>query len=193
MMGEWDSQRAADETWQALLSAGVFTEGDFEFASGQRATLKADAEALYSHDEERAVLLGHFALHPAVQQADTLTYVPMGMRQFMHELGELTEKPVINTQKVPGAPRYTFSFVSPGDAAIAHDAETVLIGEDVATTLGSVAGVRGLFLPTQRVLSLAILKRSEVDPANRVGLEDHYLLERDIPTDAAAFHQSLRD
>jgi cytoskeletal protein CcmA (bactofilin family) len=35
----FNAQKAAEETWEALLGAGVFIEGEFTFASGITATL----------------------------------------------------------------------------------------------------------------------------------------------------------
>ena len=97
-------QKAAEETWQALLSADVFIEGDFTFASGMQATLKADAEQLYHHPKQLAVVLGHFAAFPCVQDADVLLYVPDGWREFTTRLGHELAKPVAHTMRKPHSP-----------------------------------------------------------------------------------------
>lgn len=61
----------------------MFVEGDFVFASRTHATLKADAERLYDHPRQLAVVVGHFAAYPCVQEADALLYVPDGMRKLL--------------------------------------------------------------------------------------------------------------
>ena len=190
----FDAQRAAAGTWEALLRAGVFVEGNYTFASGQQATLKADAERLYARPKELAVILGRFATFPCIQDADVLLYVPDGMKQFMSTLGQELGKPVIAAARKPGAAsKYDFVFQSAGDEYLAHAAEAPVIGEDVVTTLGSVAAMRRLLRPEQSVHSLAILLRGAVNPAYQAGLTDHYLLTREIPTDSDEFKRRLRE
>lgn len=188
----YDYQKAADETWESLLSAGVFVEGEFTFASGIHATLKADAEVLYSHPRQYLTVLGHFATFPCFANADVLLYVPDGMRKFITDLGEVLEVPIAHTKRKPDAQtKYEFEFTSPKDKELALNAERPRVGEDVISTLGSVAGLRSLLRLDQDVHSLGILLRGEVEPQYRKGLTDHYLLERHIPTDAAEFKRQL--
>jgi hypothetical protein len=188
----FDAPRAAEETWEALLSAGVFVEGDYTFASGQRATLKADAERLYSKPKQLAVVMGHFATFPCVQDADVLLYTPEGMREFTVTLGNELGKPVARTVRKPdAATKYDFMFETAGDEYLAHAAEMPVITEDVVTTLGSAAAMRRLLRPDQTVHSLAMLLRGTINPAFQEGLVDHYLLERHIPTDKDEFHRRL--
>jgi orotate phosphoribosyltransferase len=191
---EFNAGRAAEETWEALLSAGAFVEGDFTLASGAKATLKVDAEKLYDHPRHFQTVLGHFAAHPCVQDADTLLYVPEGMREFTIALGKELDKPVAKMRHRPAAKnRYDFVFESLGDYSLAIAAGRPVICEDVVTTLGSVAAVRSLLTrPIQEVHSLAILRRGTVKEEYRAGLSDHYLVERHIPTDAKLFWQQLR-
>lgn len=185
-------KRVAEETWEALLSAGVFIEGDFTFASGLQATLKADAEKLYTHPKQLAIILGHFASYPCVQDADVLLYVPDGMREFITLLGDELDKPVANAIRTPGAKtKYDFRFTSEEDQELALSASAPVIGEDIVTTLGSVAALRSLLWPEQAVHSLSILLRGSVDPAYRAGLTDHYLLTREIPTDKDEFKRRV--
>lgn len=188
----FDAQRAAEEIWEAMLSADIFVEGDFKFASGIHATLKVDAELLYEKPKQLRVILGHFATFPCVQDADVLLYVPNGMRQFMTQLGNEIGKPVANASRKPDATsKYDFVFSSPADEELALLADKPLIGEDIVTTLGSVAGLRRLLRPDQSVHSLAILLRGIVSPVYQEGLTDHYLLVRDIPTDKDEFKRQL--
>jgi len=188
----FDAPKAAEETWEAMLSAGVFVEGDFTFASGIHATLKADTERLYSHPKQLQVILGLFATFPCVKSADVLLYVPDGMREFIKILGHELERPVAHTERKPDAvSKYDFMFTSPADEELAIHAKQLLIGEDVVTTLGSVAAVRALLSPLQKVHSLAMLLRGTVDPKYQLGLTDHYLLQREIPTDKVEFQRRL--
>lgn len=183
---------AAHETWKTLLEAGVFTEGDFVFASGEKATLKVEMDKLYSRTEQLAVILGHFAIHPVIQKAGVLLYVPDGMREFTEKLGERTGKPVVHSVKKPGSKRYDFDFASKEDEKLALSAQNPVICEDVVTTLGSVAGMRRLLLPEQTVASLAILLRGTVNPEYKAGLDDHYLLTREIPTCKNEFREMMK-
>jgi hypothetical protein len=190
----FDVKKAADETWEALLSAGVFVEGDFTFASGVHATLKADAERLYARPKQLNVILGHFAAYPCVQDADALLYVPDGMRRFMTLLGKELGKPVIGALRKPGATStYDFVFETQEDETLALSALRPVIGEDIVTTLGSVAGMRSLLRPEQSVHSLAMLLRGRVDPKYQTGLSDHYLVAREIPTDKHEFWRRLEE
>jgi len=190
----FDTIKAAEETWESLISADVFIEGDFTFASGIHATLKADAEKLYDHPKQLAVILGHFATYPCVQDAEVLLYVPDGMRQFVTLLGKELDKPVVGAKRRPGAiSKYDFVYESDADEEIALKSKAPVIGEDIVTTLGSVAGIRKLLRPEQPVHSLAMLLRGTVNPVYQEGLVDHYLLKRKIPTDKNEFKRMLEE
>jgi hypothetical protein len=187
-------QKASEDVWEAMLSAGVFIEGECTFASGIQATLKADAEQLYNHPRQLDKMLGLFATFPCVEDADVLLYVPDGMRAFVTQLGQELEKPVAQTQRRPdSSSKYDFIFRTEEDRDLATSAQLPLIGEDVVTTLGSVAALRSLLGPNQDVHSLALLLRGSVNPTYRVGLTDHYLLERMIPTDKDQFRALLKE
>lgn len=189
---DFNSQKAAEDVWDAFLSAGVFIEGDFTFASGIKATLKADAEQLYNHPKQLERVIGHFAAYPCVASSDVLLYVPDGMKIFMQKLGRDLDKPVVLAERDrSSASRYAFIFSSVADRELALNAEHPLIGEDIVTTLGSVAGLRKLLPPDQDVHSLAILLRGQVNPDYQIGLTDHYLLTRQIPTDKEEFYRQL--
>lgn len=186
----YDYERAADETWEALLSADAFTEGNFTLASGEDATLKVDAEKLYEHPRQLDVVIGHFATFPCVQSADVLLYVPNGMHDFVQRVGRELNKSVAYTRRRPNSTsRYDFEFSSAFDKELATAAEKLVIGEDVVSTLGSVAAIRSLLLPTAAVHSLAILRRGEVAPEYRKGLIDHYLVSKLIPKDKDEFNR----
>lgn len=188
----FDARQAERDTWEAFVGAEAFVEGNFTFASGSEATLKVDAEKVFEHPKHMLRVMGHYALHPNVQSADVLLYVPDGMRKFMSILGLVVDKPVAHTQRMLGAnSRYEFEFCSKEDEELARSARRLLIGEDVVTSLGSVAGVRRLLQPEQDVHSLALLLRGHVNPAYQKGLTDHYLLVRDIPTDNDEFQRRI--
>jgi hypothetical protein len=137
-------------------------------------------------------VLGHFAMFPCIANADVLLYVPNGMRQFITILGQELSIPVAHTRRKPGATtKYDFMFSSKQDKDLALAAKRPRIGEDVITTLGSVAGLRSLLGSEQDVHSLGILLRGEVRPEYQRGLSDHYLLKKFIPTDAREFDRRL--
>ncbi len=73
------------------------------------------------------------------------------------------------------------------DKELATSAQLPVIGEDVVTTLGSVAAMRALLKPSQNVHSLAMLLRGTVIPKYQTGLVDHYLVKRKIPNDKDEF------
>ena len=138
--------------------------------------------------------MGHFAVFPHVENADVLLYVPEGMKKFMSILGNELQKPVVNAIRRPGATtKYEFEYKTPKDRELALSANAPLIGEDVVTTLGSVAALRRLLSPEQTVHSLAILLRGTVKSEYREMLDDHYLLIRDIPTDKDEFNERLQE
>lgn len=181
---------SAKQVWEALLESGAFVEGNFVLASGKAATLKVEADRLYSNGKQLDVVLGHFARFPCINDADALVYVPEGMREFTHMLGEILNKPVISTLKTPGSSkRYDFSFKTNSDEKIALEVDKMTICEDIVTTLGSVAGVRTLLSDDASVHSLATLLRGTVSPDYQAGLTDHYILSRHIPTDKDDFRR----
>lgn len=178
--------------WQALVDANVFIEGNFVFASGLQATLKVEAERLYDHPIQLQTIIDIFISKPYVKNADVLLYVPNGMKQFMEMVGEKLNKPVAHIIKKPNSTeRYEFMFASENDKKLAANAGCVLIGEDVVTTLGSVAAVRRLLPKQKEVHSLAILLRGKVDPKFQENLQDHYLLVKEIPTDRSLFRKMI--
>lgn len=189
----FDRQRAREEVWEALLSAGAFIAGDFTFASGRKASLKINAEVLYEKPRQYAVVLGHVATFPCIEEADVLLYVPNGMRQLTTRLGQELDKPVAHSKRVAGSKsRYDFQFASDEDRALALGATRVRILEDVVSTLGSVAGMGRLLEPErQEIHSLAYLRRGTVNPVYREGLTDHYLMEREVPLDMNEFKEQL--
>lgn len=191
----FNQQQSAELMWEALLSAGAFIEGDFSgdkaFASGLSATLKVDAEVLYKHKRQFAIVLGLFASFPCVKEADVLLYVPKGMKKFINTLGRELGKPVAQTERIKGGDKYDFKFKSLFDQYLAQAAERPLIGEDVVTSLGSVAAIRALLGPDQDVHSISMLLRGIVTPEYQNGLRDHYLMIRQIPLEAEEFYRRL--
>lgn len=183
----YDEQKAADDTWDALHRVGAFVEGDFTLASGSRATLKVEADYLYRFPGELCRVLGHAATYPCVKEADTLLYVPKGMKDFTTVLGEVLKIPVAHTEKIPGV-RYGFRFSSEEDKRLALAADRPVIMEDVISTAGSIAGVRALLDPEQDVHALALLTRGDFDPLYAEDTAIHHLVNRYIPKDKDAFN-----
>jgi orotate phosphoribosyltransferase len=185
----YDLYNAGQETWQALLDAGAPVEGDFTLASGANATLKFEADKLYDHPKQLRVVLGHFATFPCVKESDALLYVPSGMKDFTHQLGDILGTPVVDADKTDV--RYHFKFRTERDQEVALNAQRPVILEDIVSTLGSVAGMRALLWSDQDVHSLAMLLRGQVNEEFRKGLVDHYLLAREIPKDKEEFKRRL--
>jgi hypothetical protein len=199
---EFNREKAAEDMWEALRSADAFVQGTHRFAAGQSATLKVEAERLYNHPKQLAIVMGHFAAHPFVKAADVLVYVPKGTKRFITELGKELGKPVAHTIRNPSAPphdRYNFTYQSLADKELLLAAKNPFVGEDVISTLGSVAGVGKLFRPEQQIHALGMLLRGTVNPMYRLGSDgnqrifDDYLLERFIPLDKDEFHLMYPD
>ncbi len=188
-------EQVAELSWEALLSAGAIKEASYEnpfiFASGEKATIKVDAEVLDKSFREREILLGKMAMHPCMDDADVLLYVPDGMRNFTNILGHEMGLLVAQTKRVDGGGRYDFNFIDHSDKDLALGAKHPRIIEDVVTSLGSVAGIARLLDDRQDIHSLAILQRGAVNPLHQKNLIDHYLIKRFIPNDKAEFYAGL--
>lgn len=184
---------AAEDTWEALLSADAFVPGLYRFKSINNATLKVDAEKLLNHPRQLQIVIGYFTTFPCVMSAEVLIPVPDGMNEFTRLVGKELEKPVVRTFQPDKDIDYVFDFLSDADRDLALTADRLSVLEDVVTSLGSVAGIRRLLKPEQDVHSLAMLLRGKVNPQYQAGLTDHYLLEREIPTDKDEFYRKLAE
>jgi hypothetical protein len=189
----FDVATAAEETWDALLSAGALKGGQHILANGDPATIKVDAEVLDKKPPQRAIIIGHVATFPCVKNAQVLLYVPDGMKNFTNELGEKLHKPVAQARRPENAmSRYEFEFISGRDRDLALSAEELELFEDIVSTLGSVAGmVEHLDPRRQNIHTLAFLLRGTVNPDYQKGITDHYLAKRAIPLDKNAFLPQL--
>lgn len=197
----FNQENVANDVWRLLLHSGAFIErpddDPFEFASGELATLKVDAEVLEHRTEARERIMGYVAAYPCIAEADVLLYVPEGMQKFTTDLGAKLDIPVAHMQRDPkeGALRYDFVFSSPEDRELGLGASQPRILEDVVTTLGSVASVASHLNPDQQdIHSLAFLLRGQVNPEHRARLAaDHYLAKRSVPTSRSEFTAGLTD
>lgn len=190
----YDPKAVAQTAWEVLIEGDTFLEGKFNFAhQGTPATLKIDAERLSLDHRAYAVMVGLVATHPCIQQADVLTYVPDGHTQFTIDVGRILNKRVANVRRIEGGGRRDFAFVSDYDEALALSARHLVINEDISSTLGSVAAVRGLLPPRQNVHSLSLLLRGAVFPDFAKGLTPHFLVERLVPVDADDFRRKFPD
>jgi hypothetical protein len=191
--------------WRSLGEGGVFItrEGGkpFVFAAPteQPPTLKADAERLNGYPEIVDRLLGLYALHPCVIDAEVLSFVPNGMADFGNQLGRRIGKPVINLFRPEGAPRSDIRFVVPHHKALAREAHTICAVEDISTTGFSAHAtarvLRGIN-PELDIHSLSMLQRDAVDPVYTEGTDGvayHTFVRQDIPLTVEAFRQQFPD
>lgn len=179
--------------WRTLAEGGVFVtrEGGrpftFAAATDRPPTLKADAERLGVHPELLDRLLGLYALHPCVQEAEVLSFVPNGMAGFGASLGRRIGKPVIKLFRPEGVPRTDIRFVGDEDEALARESDSICAVEDISTTGFSAYAtakiLRGVN-PGLSVHTLSMLQRDAVDPAYVTGVDGviyHTFVRRDIP------------
>lgn len=189
----------ADLVWRSLGEGGVFVtrEGGkpFTFATGQKATLKLDAERLGAHRKIVDRLLGLYALHPCVVDADVLSFVPNGVADFTAELGSRIGKRVIQLFRPDGAPRTDIRFVSPEDEALAREASSVCEVEDISRTGFSAHATAKVLRganPDLDIHTLSMLQRDAVDPsyeAGEGGITYHTFVRQDIPLTVEEFRE----
>lgn len=168
---------------QAILDAGVRTEGHFVFADGAHATTKMEMDRLFESPKQLDVVLHALASYP-LERAEVMLGVPTGGQRLAEELTGrgLVPVPISNLERIPGGKKQDFRFRTPEDEARARSARTVRIYEDVVTTLSSIAGVVRLLKPEhQEIHSLAIWRRGTPLPHYRHGVRDHYLIEEELP------------
>jgi hypothetical protein len=191
----------AEQVWQNLVDGEVFITraggASFTFATGQKATLKADAESLDSHPEIIEKLLGLYASHPCVAEADALSFVPNGVADFTDKLGKLTGKRVIRMFRPPGAPRADMRFMSREDQSLAREVSTVCTVEDISRT-GFSAHVTAQVLraanPGLEIHTLSMLQRDEVEARYQRGDEAvvyHTFVRQDLPLEIDDFRRQF--
>lgn len=191
----------ADSVWQSFNEGGVFVtrEGGkpFTFATGQQATLKLDAERLSIHPKIVDRLLGLYALHPCIVEADVLSFVPNGMAEFADRLSRRMGKKLIRLVRPDGAPRTDIRFVSAQDETLAGEADTVCAVEDISRTgfsAHTTARVLRQANPRLDVHTLSMLQRDRVDPAYEAGSEGvvyHTFVRQDIPLELGEFREQF--
>ena len=179
----YDLGGVADQTWQAIVETGMIVEGNFTFDSGIASEVKVDFDALEYNPREYSAMIGRFAAHPCLENADLLLDVPYGVRQFTHDLATETGIDVVHTELIdPKNKRRGYKFYSEQDRQKAINAKHPKIIEDVVTTLGSVARLRALLPVDRTVHVLVMLLRGQIESKNCSGITTHYLLKREIPT-----------
>lgn len=167
----------------------------FTFATGQEATLKLDAERLGAHRKIVDRLLGLYALHPCIAEADVLSFVPNGVADFTNELGNRIGKRVIRLFRPDGAPRTDIRFVSPEDEALAHEARTVCAVEDISRTGFSAHATARVLRganPGLDIHTLSMLQRDAVNPSYEIGegaITYHTFVRQDIPLTVEEFRE----
>ena len=187
--------------WESFNEGGVFItrEGGrpFIFATGQEATLKLDAERLMVHPEIIDRLLGLYALHPCVAEADALSFVPNGMADFADKLGRRIGKQVIKLFRPDGAPRTDIRYVEPADEVLAHEADTVCAVEDISRTGFSAHATARILRggnPSLDVHTLSMMQRGAVEPkyeADADGVTYHTFIRQDIPLHVEEFQRQF--
>jgi hypothetical protein len=189
--------------WESFSEGGVFVtreEGKpFTFATGQEATIKLDAERLAVHPEIIDRLLGLYALHPCVTEADALSYVPNGMADFADKLGRRIGKQVIKLVRPDGAPRTDIRYVGPDDEALAREVSSVCAVEDISRTgfsAHATARVLREANPGLDVHTLSMMQRDAVDLVYETdpgGVTYHTFVREDIPLSLEEFQQQFPD
>ncbi len=169
---------------QAVLDAGVLTKGHFVFADGSHADIKLEMDNLWSSPKNLNTILDLLAQAKRLPSADVILGVPRGGQLLAEELVKSgrVKAPIAKLERVPGGQKQDFRFVSKEDEQLAKQADTIIIYEDVVTTLSSIAGVVRLLSPLkQDIYSMAIWRRGEVKPKYQEGVSDHYLVEEMMP------------
>lgn len=193
----------SDLVWDSLNEGGAFVTREsgkpFTFATGQQATLKLDAERLGAHPKIIDRLLGLYALHPCVLEADVLSFVPNGMADFAEELSRRVGKPLIRLTRQEGASRTDIRFMGQKDEALVRSADMVCAVEDISRTglsAHAAAGVLRRVSPQLEVHTLSMLQRDTVDPTYEIGADRvvyHTFAHRQIPLELAEFQQEFPD
>lgn len=169
---------------QAVLDANVLTKGHFVFADGSHADIKLEMDNLWGSPKNLEVILDLLAQVKGLPSADVVLGVPRGGQLLAEELvkSRRVQAPIAMLERVPGGKKQDFRFVSENDEQLVTQASSVIIYEDVVTTLSSIAGVVRLLQPTkQDIHALAIWRRGEVKSKYQKGVSDHYLVEEIMP------------
>lgn len=191
--------------WASLGEGEVFITRDggvpFTFATGQQATLKADAERLFAKRAIQERLLGIYGVHPCVVEADALSFVPNGTAGFAKELRHKFQptKPIVRLYRPDGAPRTDIRYVSPSDRMLAQEMGSVCLVEDISRT-GFSAHVTAQILreanPGLDIHTLSMLQRDEVEPRYKEGVDAvvyHTFVRQDLPLEVDEFRQQFPD
>lgn len=174
-----------EEIRDAIVRAGVLTDGHFVFVDGDHALLKVEMDKLWEHDAELSLVLEALAHKQGLTKPDAILGVPRGGQKIAEALVArgLTTVPLIHIERVPGGAKRDFQFCSEADRVLAENAKNILIYEDVVSTLSSIAGVVKILNPEKQHLeSLAIWRRGEPKEKYRVGVTDFYLVEESVET-----------
>jgi hypothetical protein len=195
-----DDSRAV---WDSFNEGGVFItrEGGkpFIFATGQEATLKLDAERLAVHPEIIDRLVGLYALHPCVAEADILSFVPNGMADFADKLGRRIGKQVIKLFRPDGTPRTDIRYIGSDDEALAREVSSICAVEDISRTGFSAHATARVLRGTNLNLdvhTLSMMQRGAIAPIYETGSDRvtyHTFVREDIPLSLEEFRQQFPD
>lgn len=187
--------------WKSLGAGDVFTtrEGGqpFIFATGQEATLKADAERLNDHPHIIAELLQLYADHPCIASADILSFVPNGTAAFTDKLGHLMDKRVIRLFRPRGAARTDIQFRDGEAKGLTREAQTICLIEDISRTgfsAHATAKVLRSVNPKLTIHTISLLQRDAVEQQYQEGPDAvvyHTFVRRDLPLTLEEFKQQF--
>lgn len=173
-----------EEVKAAILAADVLQSGHFIFADGGHAQVKLEMDNLWDHPKELSIILEALASTKNLPRADVILGVPTGGQRLALELLErkLLDISTARLERVLGGAKQDFRFCTPKDEQLALSAKSVLIYEDVVTTLSSVAGVVKLLDPAmQDIHTLAIWRRGVLKEGYLNGVTPHFLVEEELP------------
>lgn len=172
----------------AILDAGVLIDGHFVFAEGRHSLQKLEMDNLWLHDKSLGLVLGEMKKEMKKQNFDIVSGVPTGGMKLAEKLVESKsdDEKLIILKRIPGKGKRDYDLLNPDDRYFLKKAKSILIIEDVVSSLGSVAAVVKLLRKFTRVNveihSLAIWRREEVNPEYGQEIFQHYLVEEAIPS-----------
>lgn len=191
----------AEAVWRSLGEGEVFITREngkpFVFATGQEATLKADAERLFKRRKTCERLLGIYGAHPCVLAADAVSFVPNGPADFTEKLRWRLEKPIIRLDKPEGGSTMDMRFLSPDEIDTARQVGSVCLVEDISRTGFSASVAAGLLRsvnPGLDIHTLSLLQRDEVDPMYEEGDNSvvyHTFVRQDLPLSVEEFRRQF--
>ena len=141
-----------NEVRDAVVRAGVLTEGHFVFVDGEHSLVKVEMDKLWEHEEELAIVLRALADARGLQKPDVILGVPRGGQLLVQALFHrgLTTITIAHIERVPGGEKRDFRFCTEADKKLAQSAKNILIYEEVVSILSSIAGGVKMLYPDKK-------------------------------------------